>query len=164
MRWTLAGTRGAVKDPPGVLKASQTWAANRGAEVTLADARAVFGRRHVESAILHAERAKREGRMIARSLAMESLLYLSGQRQVSHAIRVAGLREDTIATAVLAFDLDAVDELVASLGWTRDDTVLEPTGKSLAYLGVRPSEETTISETRREELALERVALVDVLK
>ncbi|HKZ88827.1 MAG TPA: KEOPS complex subunit Cgi121 [Thermoplasmata archaeon] len=164
MRWTLVGARGAVRDPSGVLKAAQAWAANRGAEVLLADARAVFGRRHVESAILHAERAQREGRMTAHSVAMESLLYLSGQRQVSHAIRVAGLREDTIATAVLAFGLDAVDELVASLGWTRDDTVLEPGGKSLASLGVSPSEEKTVSDTRREELALERVALVDVLK
>lgn len=164
MSHALAGARGTVPDRDAILRRAQEWAVERGAEVLLADAAAVFGRDHLESAALHAERARDEATMTLRSVSMEALLYLSGQRQVADAIRIAGLKDGTDTIAVLVFGEAMPDELLSSLGWSRDDTVLNPGGKDLRALGVGIAELGTIPEDRIADLALERTALVDVAK
>lgn len=160
----IAGARGTVGDPEAVLRRVQAWARARAVEVSLADGRAVFGADHLESAALHAERAQRSGAMATRSLGMETILYLSGQRQVADALRVAGLRAGTEQVAVAVFGPAAAEELLAELGWVRDDAVLEATGKSLRVLGVTAAEEATAPPARAADLALERTALLDVKK
>ena len=122
----------------------------------------VFGRDHLESAALHAERAKAAGTMVARSVSMEALRYLSGKRQVADAIRLSGIRASTEAVALTSFGDAPLDELIASLGWQRDDAVLDANGKDLAALGVSKRERGTVGPKKAEDLALERVALVDV--
>lgn len=164
MTHDLAGARGKVTDRDAVLREAQAWAASHGAEACLADASAVFGRDHLESAALHAERAKATGTMATRSLSMEALLYLSGRRQVADAIETAGLRAGTQAAAVLVFGVAPVEDLVAHLGWTRDDSVLAPEGKSLRALGLARAAEGTVPQDRVADLALERTALVDLDK
>ncbi len=161
MNHEIAGARSRIEDPEAKLRRANAWASSRGVEVLLADARVVFGRDHLESAIAHAERAKAKGTMAARTLAMETLLYLTGQRQVSDAIRAGGIREGTETTAIVLFGSSSVEDLLREFGWTRDDRALEPTGKPLSSLGIGASEERTIPGDRRPDLALEKVALVD---
>lgn len=160
----IAGARGSVPDRDAVLRKAQAWASSHGAEVCLADASVVFGRDHLESAALHAERAKATGTMATRSLSMEALLYLSGRRQVADAIRAAGLRSGTRAAAVLVFGDAPVEDLVAHMGWSRDDSILAPEGKSLAALGLDAPAQATVPQDRIADLALERTALVDLEK
>ena len=50
----------------------------------------VFGRDHLVSALGHARRAIEERRNTTDSIEMEFLLYVSGERQISKAIEVAG--------------------------------------------------------------------------
>lgn len=128
----------------------------------MADARIVFGRDHLESAALHADRAKAARTMVARSVSLEALRYLSGKRQVADAIRSAGIRAGTETVALLAFGDGPLDELLAALGWRRDDSVLDAKGKDLAALGISEQERGTVDPKKAEDLALERVALVDV--
>lgn len=140
------------------------WGRANDAEVLAADARAVIGRDHLESAICHAERARNEDRMASRSLDIETLLYLSGRRQVVDAIRVAGLRKGTREIALVLWNTQEMDGFLRALGWTRDDTVLKARGKSLELLGIHELEQETAGEAAAADLALERVALLDILK
>ncbi len=162
MNHEMAGARFRIDDLEAELRRSNAWASSRGVEVLLADARVVFGRDHLESAIAHAERAKAKGTMVARTLAMETLLYLTGQRQVSDAIRAGGIRKGTETAAIVLFGSSSVKDLLREFGWTRDDSALEPAEKSLSSLGIRASEERTIPRDRRPDLALEKVALLDI--
>ncbi len=164
MSHASAGARGAVKDRDAVLKIAQEWASGVGCEVLLADASVVFGREHLESAALHAERARDAGLMATRSVSMEALLYLTGERQVADAIRVAGIRNGTTTIAVGLFGAAPVEELIARLGWSRDDAVLDAMGKDLSSLGIRDVERGTVPQDRVLDLALERTALLDVVK
>ena len=141
-----------------------SWGAERKVEILVADARAVFGRDHLESAVRHAERAREQGAMTTRSLAMEALIYLSGRRQVSEAIAVAGIRSGTEHIAVVVFGDTLAAEAIEAMAWTADPRVLEAGGKDPAALGLTQAQLATVARDRWAELALERVALVDVEK
>jgi KEOPS complex subunit Cgi121 len=160
----VAGARAKVEEPEDVLERAGTWASRNGCEVLLVDARAVFGRGHVESAVLHARRARDRGTMRARSLPIETLLYLSARRQVADAIRVAGLRKGTRSVAIVLFGTVSIDDVVSELGWRRDDRVLAAAGKPVGLLGIGPLETGTVPDDRTADLVLERVALLDVTK
>ncbi len=164
MTHAIAGARGTVRNREPVIKAAQEWAAERGSEVLLADASVVFGPEHLESAALHAERARDARLMATRSVSMEALLYLAGERQVADAIRVAGITEATTTVAVGVFGDASVGELIARLGWSRDDGVLDARGKDLGRLGIRKAAQGTVPEEQAVDLALEHTAMLDVLK
>jgi tRNA threonylcarbamoyladenosine modification (KEOPS) complex Cgi121 subunit len=163
MTYELAGARGHVSDPQAVVPRAQAWAAEHRAEVLLADASVVFGRDHLESAVRHALRARALGAGVARDLGLETLRYLCAKRQVSEAIRTGGIQPGTEAVAVVVFESSA-DDLLTHLGWTRDDAVLGPEGKSLRVLGVTRIDERSLPRERVADLALERTALLDLDK
>ena len=160
----VVGATGPVRDPEAVLGRAALWARSQGVEVTLADARSVFGADHAMSAAIHAVRAMREKSLSSRTVSMETLLYLAGQRQVTDAIRVAGIRKDSEAIAIVIHGDVAPDGLLVELEWSRDDRVLGSEGKSLAVLGTTAREAATVPRDRRPDLALERVAVLDVNK
>lgn len=164
MTHDLAGARGRIEDPEDILRRAAAWAKERRGEIMVADARAVFGRDHLESAILHAERAKDRGTMSTRSLSMETLLYLSGHRQIGDALAAAGIRRGTAAIALVVFGEVRAAEAVEALGWSLDAEVLETASKDPAVLGLSGKELTTIPKERWSDLALERVALLDIEK
>jgi len=132
--------------------------------VQFVDARVVFGTEHVASAAEHAIRAFKRGRNVCREMRAEFMLYMSGQRQISTAIRIAGLRRDTESCAMVVFGPKRGEpgSIVKKMGWVRDDGVLSPVGKDLSTFGIEGLE--TGATDRVEDLVLERVALVDILK
>ncbi len=164
MSFVIAGAKASAVDPERVVHAAAEWGASHGAAICLLDARSVFGRDHLESAARHAIRARDSKTMSSRSVAMETLLYASGERQVQDAIRVAGLRRDTRTVGIVLLGGANVDEFVRDMGWSRDDGVLDATGKDLQALGITRREAGTVSMTRRADLALEKVASLDVRK
>lgn len=60
----------------------------------LFDNRYVWGYRHLYSAIWHALNAKKNNRMISKTLSIEVLLYAAGQRQIKKAIALLGVKEN----------------------------------------------------------------------
>ncbi len=164
MKYAIAGARGVIEDPERAIEEVQKWAAHHDVEVFLAEAAAVFGRDHLESAIRHAVRAQSAGTMVARSLSMETLRYLSAQRQVADAIRVAGIRRGTREVAVVVFGTDSTEEVLKFFGWAGDDAVLDVRGKLFEVFGITKEEASTVPPDRRADLVLEKVALLDVLK
>ena len=164
MTFVIAGAKASAVAPEDTVRTAAEWAASRGAEVCLLDARSVFGRDHLESAARHAIRARDSNTMSSRSIAMETLRYASGQRQVQDAIQAAGLRRDTTIIGIVLLGDANVDELVQEMGWRRDDEVLNPAGKDLGAFGISQEEVETVSTSQRADLALEKVALLDVQK
>ncbi len=82
MTFDIAGTKASVVNPESVVRTAAEWASARGAEVCLLDARSVFGREHLESAALHAIRARDARTMSSRSVAMETLLARSASARI----------------------------------------------------------------------------------
>ncbi len=160
----VAGARGRVTSRDDVLRRAQGWAAAHSGEVLLADAAAVFGRDHLESAALHAERARDADAMSTKSVAMEALLYLAAERQVGDAIQAAGIKEGTETIALIVFADAPAADLIQALGWSQDDRVLEAQGKDLGLLSISAAERSTVSAAQAVDLALERTALLDVVK
>lgn len=164
MIYEIGGARGTVDVPEAVLKKAHVWSERNEADVLLADARIVLGRDHLETAVRHALRAQSGGTMAARSVSIEALRYLSAQRQVADAIRIGGIRKGTKEIASAVFGHNRLDDLLEALGWSRDDRVLEFEGKSFQTIGIMDAEWTTLPPNQRADLALEKVALLDVEK
>lgn len=139
-------------------------AAVKGFEVQLLDARTVCGRDHLVSAAEHAERAVREGTNVAKSLAVEFVVYASGERQIADALAKVGIRNDTREFAVVLFGGGDPDEVLKELALTRDDSVLESSREKLEAFGITDAEIESLPPDRVNDLVLERVALVDLLK
>ena len=133
------------------------------------DATSVCGRVHLESAHLHAVRAMGRGDNLARTLLIEWVLCAAGVRQVDVALRRVGVRTGTGSFAImLVADDDAVPEegqvaaVLEAAGLRRDDTVLECDEAALRTLGVGDAELAAVPRERWPELALERVALLEL--
>jgi KEOPS complex subunit Cgi121 len=164
MKVQIGGARGSVGDPEATLKRAREWTEEKGDEILLADARVVLGKDHLESAVRHAVRSQATGTMAARSVSMEALRYLSAQRQVADAIRIAGIRVGTLEMAIAVFGRSSLDDFLDSFGWSRNDSVLDPEGKSYQTLGITETEWMTLPPNQRADLALEKVALLETEK
>lgn len=156
-RYVLCGVRGVLYKEAGSLMSVDR-------RVQLIDAEVVFGPGHVESAVAHASRAFEQKRNTCRELRAELMLYLSGERQISTAIKVAGIKKGTKRCAMLVLDPKKGEpgSIIKKMGWRRDDRLLSAKGKRLSRLGI--SKDEIRSTDRPLDLALERVALVDIIK
>lgn len=153
--------RAKIDDLEAVLRTVDEVSARHQVTLQLLDADAVYSVRHLESAILHAERAFSQGRNAAKGLGAEVLLYLSGERQVSRALERAGLKPGLERVVVLAIGHRrgaAIWDLLDRLHWSKDPAGLQENPRALDRYGIPNLNGST-------ELALlERVALVDVIK
>ncbi len=132
-----------------------------GAEVLVVRGDMVFGEDHLRSALYHAKKAMKEGRNSSDSLAMETLLYASGERQLSTAIKKMAL-DDSAGFAVVA-RLEA-GESMAGASWKRLPKARADIGPSdLIRFGLSPEELATAGGAAID-LVLEKVAAVDILK
>ena len=94
------------------------------------DATFIAGEKHLLFATLSALTAFEQGYRISENLEVEILLYASGQRQISKAIKLIGLKPDTseIAAAFLTATPEEAEKMEAIISKTipgvRDDSVL----------------------------------------
>lgn len=133
------------------------------------DATAVCGRVHLESAFLHASRAMERGNNLARTLLIEWVLCAAGVRQVDVAFQRVGVRPGTDRFAIMLVADDdrtpsdeQVSSVLAATELERDDSVLECSEDALRALGVTGTELAAVPEEGWPDLALERVALLDL--
>jgi KEOPS complex subunit Cgi121 len=136
----------------------------RASEVQLLDSHLVFGRDHLISASEHALRAFARGTNSAFTVALETLVYASGERQIHEALTKMGLSEATEEVAIVDLGGEVGEDLLTQLGLHRDDGVLEPGEKYLEEYGIAPGLRATVPPGAFADLVLERVALVDLLK
>ena len=137
------------------------------APLQLARADRIVGTDHIRSAALHAARSLAEGRAQAKSLDVEFMRYLAGERQIKSALAKMGLGETNAAVAVVGFGpkrKDAIEHFVDSLGLREDDKVLDASDAKLAAFGITATQLAATTPSRRLDLALEAVALVDLMR
>ncbi len=95
------------------------------------DANAIAGVEHLYFAAVNASKAFNQGLNISKNFSIEFLLYVSGQRQISKAIGIVGVKHDTreIALVIFAqeeeFSSKAIITISKIIGGIRDDDVLE---------------------------------------
>ncbi len=156
--WTRQVAKGEAK---AVMARMIAEAAEAHSEVIILDGDLVFGADHLSSAQAHAAKASAEGRNASDSLAMETLLYASGERQLSNAIKKMGVGGDTteVVLAVVKGTFSPGE------GWARlPDSDPAPDRARLARFGITEKEMSTVDPGRLSELVLEKVAAVDVVK
>ena len=127
----------------------------------------VYGKDHLISAVNHANRAFKQDRNSTNSLAMEILLYASGERQIQKAIQKLGITADSQNIALIfegKFNDDILETILESLNVTRNDKVLEGDIDTLKKFGFTKKEIDTIPKSSYSHLILEKVAMVDVFK
>ncbi|NIR87949.1 hypothetical protein GWO13_10525 [Candidatus Bathyarchaeota archaeon] len=107
------------------------------AQVQLFDAKLIAGGEHLYFAALNALNAFKNKTNISKSVAVETLLYASAQRQIEKAVKLLGIKPESLQVAVLivaeteqraASTLEAVSKLI---GGERDDSVLELTNRKV---------------------------------
>jgi len=157
----IVGIRTRLVDPKATLAELQAFARSRGGWAQLLDAGHVVGRDHLLSALEHARRAMDQGTNTTGSLEMEFLLYASGERQISKAIDLTGVRAGRPFVAVLGGPFIA--DVLERFGWTRDDRFLGAGTVKLRNIGFAPAEIRSAGPAATD-LVLERVARVDLIK
>ena len=108
-----------------------------GVDVQFFDADIVATWQHLYFAMLNALTAFKNGQNLSKSVAMETMLYASGRRQIQKATQLLGIKPTSHNIAVLAIGgkTEAIQEALAKialrLGGQRDDSVLELSGKKM---------------------------------
>jgi tRNA threonylcarbamoyladenosine modification (KEOPS) complex Cgi121 subunit len=133
-----------------------------GVEVLVLRSDMVFGSDHLRSALFHAKKATSEGRNASESLAMETLLYASGERQLSAAIKKMSIDSSSSEVALVQLTPGRFDtgESWKPMPAVRADVPLE----DLSRFGISREELATVKDRRTMDIVLEKVASVDVLK
>jgi KEOPS complex subunit Cgi121 len=158
--YEIVGTRGEGIAPDrllGLLRSA------KGGQVLALDAGMVCGREHLESAVEHALRAFDRGSNSANDIMMETMLYASGERQISKAREKMGLKAGTEGVALVLFGAHK-DEVLLITGLEEDESVLECTEDKLLRFGIERRELVAVPAAKGKDLVLERVAFVEVLK
>ena len=158
--YEIVGARGEVHGLSQLLNRLQS--VRRGHVLAL-DAGMICGREHLESAVEHALRAFARGTNSANDIMMETMLYASGERQISKAREKMSVKEGADNVALVLFGASK-DDVLKITGLEEDDAVLECSRSKLIRFGIEPGELDAAPSGRTSDLALERVAFVEILK
>jgi KEOPS complex subunit Cgi121 len=156
--WRVTVQRGTA---PSFMETVLGPAGEAGIDVMVARGDMIFGVDHVRSALYHAKRAFEHGTNASDSIAMETLLYASGERQLSSAIKKMAVDGTTVEVVVAQLSEGSLEtggwrELEESLGPEQTDR--------LKRFGISKPELDSVSAERAVDLVLEKVASVDVTK
>jgi len=128
-----------------------------GGEVVLFDPDYVYGRDMIESAAEHAERAFRHGTNRSKTILTETIIYAASERQISKAL--SKMRPKNGRTDYVALLIGISDPRLDEIGMVRDDSLIEGTPEKAERMGLKND-----MGIQYEDLALERVALLDLAK
>jgi KEOPS complex subunit Cgi121 len=139
------------------------------ANVQFFDAKLIAGWKHLYFAALNALNAFKNKTNISNSVAVETLLYASAQRQINKAVELLGIKPESSQIAVLVIAktkqkivtiLETVSELISD---ERDDSVIELTSEKVngvkRLFGISNLE----LEAKLEKKGFEKEALIDLV-
>lgn len=157
---TVLGAKGRISDPQALVERLQSM---KEGQALAMDAGMICGREHLASAVEHAMRAFQRGTSSANNIMMETMLFASGERQISKARDKMGAKQGDCSVALVLFGADPATVLQI-IGLQRDDAVLEPSEQKLLAFGIGRRELDMVLDEQRPDLVLERVAFVEILK
>ncbi|RLF59569.1 MAG: hypothetical protein DRN27_02245 [Thermoplasmata archaeon] len=140
--------------------------------IQLLNAKMIFGKIHLETAIFHAIRAMNGKKMSTQSIEMEILLYSAGECQLSHAIPKMGIKQGETSIAAIFINehnqkkifYDSIELFIEKFNIQIDDAVLKQSIGKIRQWSFSVEEIQTISKDSLEDLILEKVAMVDIIK
>jgi len=132
--------------------------------VSVLDADAVAGERHLLSAWAHLGRSRSRGNARLRDRSAEFVLYVAGDDQLPRALAKVGVVEGTRRFVVVTERPLEPEGLLDRFGFVADpEAYPRPvTAGTLDRLGIPASDRDAVPPTLWEGLVLERVALVDL--
>ena len=164
----IVGAKGNMRDVDSFLKQIISFTKKHNFVIQVFNANLIYGKNHLISATEHAFRAMKQKTNTTNSLAMEILLYASGERQLKLAIPKMGIKKGNNNIAFVFTNSNISDRIVndvlKQLDLERDDKVLEGDVNTLKKFGISKKEIETLREDKYGHLILEKVALVDIIK
>jgi KEOPS complex subunit Cgi121 len=157
----ILGVRGQVTDAEVLVRSLQHV---DGGEGLALNADMICGRDHLSSAVMHATRAFERGDNVSSSIAGETILYASGERQISKAVKKMGVKIGTERLALVLFGVADPEKVLKTLQFERDEDVLEASVEKAVRFGISPDEIKAVPADKVEDLVLERVAFVGLNK
>jgi tRNA threonylcarbamoyladenosine modification (KEOPS) complex Cgi121 subunit len=132
--------------------------------VSLFDAGAIAGERHLYSAWAHLGRSRARGESRLRDRGAELALYVAGDDQLPRALEKVGVSNATEEFVLVAEKPRDAAALLARFDLEADPTVYPrtPDEATLTRLGIGPAEQSAVPPTAWEGLVLEGVALVEL--
>ncbi len=159
-----------IDDKSGFLLRLKETARRFNTHIICFNADMLAGRRHAESAMMHAVRSFEAGDAISNTLEMEALLYASGSRQCKVAISF-GLQEGENRLWVCCYpSRECVWEALTPILNFQDDKTWEGVDRSkreklMKIFDITPEEFCSLDNKELfADLILERVAMLDVLR
>ncbi|MFA5313766.1 MAG: KEOPS complex subunit Cgi121 [Methanomassiliicoccales archaeon] len=160
-KFDLSGAAGIIEDPMTFIKMVQS---DLGKKTLCLDADMVCGREHIESAVMHAERAFNYGTNSSDSFAVEVMLYASGERQLSKAMAKMGVKKGDVNVVIVSFEGDSTDDMVVRWGLRPEPRAAAFSVAKAMNFGIGRTEASSVPSDMLQDLVLERVAFVDVIK
>lgn len=131
---------------------------SKGGEVIILNPLYVYCKEQILSAIEHAERAFSNGTNRSKTLLTEIIMYVSGERQVSKALKKMRPAEDADENVLVLLNVDDPD--LDSIGLTVCPSVLEGNDEKAKAMGL----DTKGMNIDMRDLAMELVAMLDIEK
>jgi len=165
----IIGAKGKIDNVDKFLKRVKDFSLDKNVKIQIFNADTIYGKNHLLSAYKHSIRAFKTNTNATNSLEIEIILYAAGERQIKLAIPKVGIKKGKSNIAIILFKNKnfqdkLIDELLIRLKLIRDESVLLGNINKLIRFGIKKEELDTISELEFEDLILEKVALVDILK
>ncbi len=153
-----------IDDVEGFLDKIKKISKEKNITIQVLDADKLAGEEHIRFAVKKAMNSFKTSTNIANDLAKEIMLYASGTRQISKAMRL-GIHKGKNNIALVAVgkepDLSAFNEIklkpVLEYNESKKEAVME-------LFNITNEEIESVGEEKISELVIERVALVDVIK
>ncbi|HVO77373.1 MAG TPA: KEOPS complex subunit Cgi121, partial [Methanomassiliicoccales archaeon] len=114
---------GARSDPSGSGRVLESLKGISKGTVLVLDADLVCGREHLLSAVMHAERSFANASNPCKDIAMETMLFASGERQISKAKDKMSPKDGSERLALVLFGANP-EEAIGLASLTQDDSVL----------------------------------------
>ena len=126
----------------------------------------VFGRDHVESAFMKTVRAFANNDNISDSITLETMIYMSGCRQIQEALVFIGVEDETSEIVCISTcDEMDVPEIAKDLALEVDESILGDLSQKDAETFVSEAfKGADIKGVKVLDLVLERISRVDILK
>jgi len=164
----IIGASGQIKNVDSFIEQVNNYSKEKNIVTQALDADMVYGKKHIISAVEHAKRAITQKKNTTNSLGMEILLYASGERQLMLAIPKMGVKKGKSNVAFVFADGKISDNIIKDflekVSLNRDDKVLEGNINTLKKFGINSEAISTVSKNKYEDLILEKVAMVDIIK
>ncbi len=171
----IVGAHGCIQNVESFVGQVLSFSKTENLVVQAFDATAVYSPDHLISATEHAKRAFQQGTNATNSLALEILLYASGERQIEKALKKIGIKKGQQRIAFVLTDGqngkskassgEALQKkLLRALHLQSDETAIRGDKETLRRFGITEKELSTIPESQYGDLILEKIALVDVIK